>query len=288
MRLGIFPHHLRSSAKEITMLLLEKLKDSDVEVILRKVIDINTKQCIKLEDNELINTSDLIISIGGDGTFLRALHLIAKEKSKAPILGLNTPGSFGFLNTVNTVEDTYEEINKFLSGKSFIFTLKLLKSILKTQNEVIEVEFINEVALVRDLSSGLPNFSLKISGQILGGYQGDGIIISSAVGSTAQSLSCGGPLISQKISVLNIVPFAPHTINIRPIIISPEEDCEVIIEGDSEVKLHFFNDGSNFASFFPPSNLKVQISTNEVNLLLTDNNYFYAAIRDKFGWGSFR
>ncbi len=285
LKVGLFPHHLRNTAKEMTAQLKEELKKLGLEIIIRKIVMPDIKFEDQVNDDELVRKSDLVISIGGDGTFLRAARLLSKEKSPAFLLGLSAPGSFGFLNRVNTVKEAVKEVKKFLNNRFTYTTVFTMKATLRTGDNIYEEEFINEVALIRDINSRLPYLSLKMNNLIVGGYQGEGIIISSSVGSTAQSLSIGGSIISHNLTVANIIPFAPHTLNIRPLIVDPEEKPLIYVEGEKETKVHYFIDGSSKAAFYPPAELEVCPGQGKIFLLSARRNYFYRALREKFGWG---
>ncbi len=280
LTVGIFPHHQRAEAKNKAVKLKEALQLANIKVIMRKFEGEDG-----LADNLLLEESSIVVSIGGDGTFLRVARHMASIKTEAYLIGLNTSGSLGFLNCTHTIDQVRKEINNFIKGKFVSSEIQTLKTRIFTEEEKYDGEFINETVLVRDFQSRLPIFQVKVGKSILGSYHGEGVILSSSFGSTAQALSAGGPLISHQLYCVNLVPLSAHSINIRPILINPIEKPKVLIQGSKELKLHLFLDGLKIMMAKPPINLEVSPGNQRIKLLGMSSGNFYKTIRYKLSWG---
>lgn len=155
----------------------------------------------------------LLLSLGGDGTFLRAAHWSGTKE--IPILGVNT-GHLGFLSTC-TLPETEEMISDFLAGNVRLEKRMLLEVSSPHIPEEPWRYALNEISLMRSGSSML-NVNATINDSFLAQYRGDGLIISTPTGSTAYSLSAGGPVIEPTIDCMCLCPVAPHTLTLRPLV----------------------------------------------------------------------
>ncbi|MBT9164401.1 MAG: NAD kinase [candidate division WS2 bacterium] len=280
LTVGIFPHYQRTEAKNKAVKLKEVLELANIKVIMRKFEGEGS-----LDDNLWLEKSSIVVSIGGDGTFLRVARYMASLNSNAHLIGLNTSGSLGFLNCTSTIDQVKKEINNFIKGKFTSSEIQTLKTRLFTEEEKYEGEFINEAFLVRDIQSRLPIFQIKIGKSLLGSFHGEGVILSSSIGSTAQALSAGGSLISHQLYCINLVPFSAHSINIRPILVNPIEKPKVLIKGSKELKLYLFLDGLKIMMAKPPLTMEVSPGSNRIKLLGMNGDNFYKTIRNKLSWG---
>ncbi|MBT9174789.1 MAG: NAD kinase [candidate division WS2 bacterium] len=280
LTVGIFPHYQRTEAKNKAVKLKEVLELANIKVIMRKFEGEGS-----LDDNLWLEKSSIVVSIGGDGTFLRVARYMASLNSNAHLIGLNTSGSLGFLNCTSTIDQVKKEINNFIKGKFTSSEIQTLKTRLFTEEEKYEGEFINEAFLVRDIQSRLPIFQIKIGKSLLGSFHGEGVILSSSIGSTAQALSAGGSLISHQLYCINLVPFSAHSINIRPILVNPIEKPKVLIKGSKELKLYLFLDGLKIMMAKPPITMEVSPGSNRIKLLGMSGDNFYKTIRNKLSWG---
>src|SRR6202008_2917748 len=172
---------------------------------------------------------DYLISLGGDGTMLETLDFI--RDTGVPVLGVNT-GRLGFLASVYK-EDYTGAIDKLIQKQFTIDARALLQ--LQKPNNLFELNFaLNECTLVKKDSSSMLSIDVHIDGVFLNSYWADGLIISTPTGSTAYSLSCGGPLLEPRSESFVITPIAPHNLNVRPIIISDKNVISLEIEGRSQ------------------------------------------------------
>ena len=222
---------------------------------------------------------NLVISLGGDGTFLRAARWIGDKE--IPILGVNT-GHLGFLSSCR-LEETEEMLEQVCQGNISIEKRMLLEVV----SESIPPEkwryALNEVALMRHGSSML-NVNASINGAFLADYRGDGIIVATPTGSTAYSLSAGGPIIEPTMDCICLCPVAPHTLTLRPLVAG----------ASSEITLHPESRASNFIltiddqSMTLPSKGEFRIRKADFSVILIrkKDEGFASILRQKLLWSA--
>lgn len=191
----------------------------------------NTKKKVEsiLDDFKIsvtrdISKADLIISIGGDGTFLKSAS-ISDEK---PLVGINT-GTLGFLTEISpqNIENALSDIK---NGKYHIEKRMMLEGeVIKSNGDVIKIPpALNEIAISKSIF-GVVRFDAKVNGKLINSYTADGILICTPTGSTAYNLSCGGPIVDPTAHIMTLTPIAPHTILNRSVILSDDSTVEIKI-----------------------------------------------------------
>ena len=232
-------------------------------------------ECYMVED-ELASDTDMVLSVGGDGTFLSVSKLVAD--SGIPVVGVNS-GRLGFLSE-NRPEDVAEAL---LSGDYTIEDRTLLCAVPIDGEECRgeDVFALNEITVHRSGAAVL-GVDVSIDGKMLPTYWADGLIVSTSSGSTAYSLSVGGPIVLPKAEVLIISPIAPHNLNVRPIIVP---DTSVIeISYDTRGDDAFLTADNRFYAF--PKGEKITISKSGTPLnSISINNSFIEALNQKLLWG---
>ncbi len=228
------------------------------------------------EDNFM---ADMVISIGGDGTFLRAAGAVGNKN--IPILGINT-GRLGFLADI-APEDITTTIDDIYQGRYKVE----LRTVLKLESESNSLKYspygLNEIAVLKRDSSSMITIHTSINGTYLTTYEADGLIISTPTGSTAYSLSVGGPVIVPHSNTIAITPVAPHSLNIRPIVIC--DDWEITL--DVESRNHNFLiaiDGRN-ETLSQGSRLTVKKADYTTKVVKRYNHVFFNTLRNKMNWG---
>ncbi|WP_407375087.1 NAD(+)/NADH kinase [Methanobrevibacter sp.] len=171
-----------------------------------------------------ITQSDLIISIGGDGTFLKT----AGMSDEKPIVGINT-GTLGFLTEISP-ENIENALNDISNGKYEIEERMMLEGeIIKSTGEIIEIPpALNEIAISKNMF-GVVRFDAIVNGKLINSYTADGIMLCTPTGSTAYNLSCGGPIVDPTAHILTLTPIAPHTILNRSVILSDDSVVDIRI-----------------------------------------------------------
>ncbi|MCC8152796.1 MAG: NAD kinase [Tannerellaceae bacterium] len=223
---------------------------------------------------------DVVLSLGGDGTFLRSVARINKQE--IPILGINT-GRLGFLADIghNEIEDTLAELFKNYYRIEERTQLRLVTS----QHRYKGYNYaLNEVAILKQDSSSMITIHTSIDEQYLASYQADGLIIATPTGSTAYSLSVNGPIITPQSTSLVITPVAPHSLNMRPLVI-PDKS---ILTLDIESRNDFFLVALDGRSEVFPANISLTVSKAEhtTRVIKRHGHTFYKTLRDKLMWGA--
>ena len=188
-----------------------------------------------IKDETDISDFDLVISLGGDGTLLRAAHLVGT--SEIPILGLSY-GHVGFLTAANPEEgDILRVVSDALADEMHVSRRATLccevhSVLLNGEERVIVAQALNDLALTRGPLSDMVEFDICVSGHHIDRLRGDGVVVSTATGSTGYALSAGGPIVSPDFSGMVCVPIAPHTIQARAFLTSPSDVVEIAMSHD--------------------------------------------------------
>lgn len=232
----------------------------------------NSYKCIK-------GKVDYIISLGGDGTILETLDLV--RDSGIPVLGVNT-GRLGFLASVYK-EDFSLAIDHLLANKFKLDKRSLIE--LDTPSALFgDLKWaVNELTILKKDSSSMISIDTSINGSFLNSYWADGLIVSTPTGSTAYSLSCGGPIMVPDAENFVITPIAPHNLNVRPIIISSNSEVSLTVHGRSpEYLLSLDSRQATIDNTFEIKLKKANFTFNLVSLEMQD---FFKTLRDKLMWG---
>ena len=223
--------------------------------------------------------ADFAVSLGGDGTFLRAASRVGKKN--IPVVGVNM-GHLGFLADV-APEEAEAAINDIFEGKYRFVERSVIKAY--TDKEAIggNPYALNEVAVLKRDIASMILIRATLNGEYLTTYQADGLIVSTPTGSTAYSLSNGGPIIVPATDVPCLTPVAPHSLNVRPIVINDSVTVELEVESRS----HNFLIAIDGRSEKMQEGTKVTIRKAPFNIRIVKrlSKQYYKNLRDKMGWG---
>jgi NAD+ kinase len=231
------------------------------------------------EPGENIQLVELFISIGGDGTLLESVSHIGIAET--PILGINT-GRLGFLATISR-DETERALAQVMIGSYKLDKRAVLK--LETSQQIFgKLNFgLNDFTIVKKDTSSMITIHTYIDGEFLNSYWADGIIVATPTGSTGYSLSCGGPLIFPRSGNLVITPVSPHTLTVRPIIVSDSSEISFKIEGRSKKFLVSLD--SRMATIDSSVDLRVKKAEFKVNLIQLEGQHYFKTLRQKLNWG---
>ena len=233
--------------------------------------------------HDFCDGTDLVIAIGGDGTFLGAARLCAWKN--IPIAGINL-GRIGFLASI-TPEQACESLSKILE-RNFLLEERIVIHSTHVRNKKPRHSIsCNEVA-IRDReirSIRLMDITVKIDDNFVRTVRADGIIISTPTGSTAYALSCGGPLIEPTQESLLIVPICPHTFSNRPLVVPSDKKIELTLTSYSGTKTALVCDGQRGRSFLLGDALILTAYKNKLRLIQPHSYDYYATLRNKLKWG---
>ncbi|NDW10026.1 NAD kinase [Dysgonomonas sp. 520] len=223
--------------------------------------------------------ADCVFSIGGDGTFLKTVAAIGKKD--IPILGINS-GRLGFLADI-TEDNLNETLHEILQGKYRIehrtqLELMGMQDLFQGKNFAL-----NEIAVLKQDTASMININAYINDEYLTSYQCDGLIVSTPTGSTAYSLSVGGPIMNPNAANFIISAIAPHSLNTRPLVI--EDNSIIVLEVESRNR-NFLISLDGRSEVIPTGlNLTIKKSVSTIKLAKRIGHTFYGTLRDKLMWG---
>ena len=225
-----------------------------------------------------IESADFVILIGGDGTFLRATKEIIKN-SNIGVLAINA-GSLGFLTEIK-IEEAFQHLESYLNGDYILKTRRLLEINVKGKN----YNALNEAVISKGgILTKLLRISAYDNGKYINTYRADGLIVSTPIGSTAYSMSAGGPIISPELEVVSLTPIAPHNLSTRPLIISGEDELTFKIE-DKGRGGYVIIDGDECIEIQEQDIVTVKYSEKKIKLILSRETDYYSILREKLKWG---
>lgn len=224
--------------------------------------------------------ADMVLSMGGDGTFLKAASYVGNKN--IPILGINT-GRLGFLADVSPeeMEDTFKDIynhNYKVEDRS------VLQVISNGQPLKGYPCGLNEIAVLKRDSSSMITIHTSINGAYLTTYQADGLVIATPTGSTAYSLSIGGPVIVPHSNTIAITPVAPHSLNVRPIVIN--DDWEITLDVESRSHNFLVAIDGRSETCRESTRLSIRKADYNIKVVKRPNHVFFHTLRDKMMWGA--
>ena len=225
------------------------------------------------------NGSDYIFSIGGDGTFLDAVTFSGPRQ--IPILGINV-GRLGFLSTVN--ETNYEELIKNILNNNYHIEERGLIRLESSINLFGKLNFgLNELTITKRDSAAMIIVHTYLDGEFLNSYWADGLIVSTATGSTGYSLSCGGPVVLPLTQNLIVTPISPHNLNVRPLLVPDTSVLSFEIEGRSKTFLVSLDSRSEPVK--PGITLTLKKESFNAKLIKLPSDSFLNTLRLKLNWG---
>ena len=241
-------------------------------------LQINLPECEIIAEQDF--NADIAISMGGDGTFLQTASRVSHLN--IPILGINT-GRLGFLANFSP-DDIEPTLKDIVQGKYNIEQHSVLRM---TCDEMPLKGYpfsLNEIAILKHDISSMIGIHTSIDGEYLTTYQADGLIISTPTGSTAYSLSVGGPIIVPQLGAISLTPVAPHSLNMRPIVISDKSTVDLCVESRSSNFLVSFDGRSQGY----PDGIHLHISKAPycVKVITRPDGSFFSTLRTKMMWGA--
>ena len=278
MTLGIIPNISKKNIlKTVEEIACELKKSGFNYFISESILELKNnffgqlKDCSFLPLNELIEKSDMVISIGGDGTMLNTAYQVRKKS--VPILGVNF-GKLGFLAEFNL-----EELKKFwgeIKNNNYVVEERMaLVGMVNGMNDKLYA--INDIVIDKGPWHKMIEITVKIDDDYVSTFSADGVIIATPTGSTGYSLSTGGPIVNPQANVITLSPIAPHSLTMRPLVISSEQKITIIVES-IHGKVQISCDGQRAFTHKSPATITIQkskhpckISAREQYKLLSDS-----------------
>jgi NAD+ kinase len=230
---------------------------------------------------ELGSQVDLVVTMGGDGTLLQAARLM--RKSDVPILGVNM-GTFGYLTVIN-LNEMFDALEGVLTGDYRTEKRMMLDvAVHDERGESFDCSVLNDVVINRGNYSRMVDLETIVDGQYLTTYRADGLIISTPTGSTAYSLSAGGPIVFPVLNTIILNPICPHTLTNRPVIL-PETAVLKVKLWTREAGAIMSCDGQVTYNLKPGDAISVRKSDYVTNLIVSPRRDYLQILRSKLGWG---
>jgi NAD+ kinase len=231
---------------------------------------------------DMIARADLMIAVGGDGTLLYAAGLVAQRD--VPLLGINR-GRLGFLTDV-LPQDMTRSLDAVLAGDYQVDRRPLLQArLLSPQGEEVTHHALNDVVFNRLDTGRLLDFETRIDGRYVNSHGGDGLVVATSTGSTAYALSCGGPIVDPRVSVLVVAPICPHTLSDRPIVVPGDSTIDVRLMSHHEMQAQVSCDATVLGALKPGGRLEIMPSARTVTLLHPPGYDYFRLLRSKLHWG---
>ena len=289
MKIAVYGPLYNERSKSTIKILIEYLKTQNADVFFEKDfyesvlknsnIDIESFSCDTFKS--LDTSFELLISIGGDGTILRAITYV--KDLNIPIVGINT-GRLGFLATIpmNTVE---KALNEIFDGNYRISKRSLLAISIDEGEAVFDLNFaLNEITVSRKNTTSMISVETWLDDEYLTSYWADGLIVSTPTGSTGYSLSCGGPVIMPESDSLVLTPIAPHNLNARPLVISSNKIIKLKVSGREDE--HLVSLDSRIKTLPNNTTITIQKAPFNVHMIELKDERFIETLRKKLLWGA--
>jgi len=225
--------------------------------------------------------ADVILVIGGDGTLLSVARDIGP--SRTPILGVNL-GSLGFLTEI-PLEGLYPALTGLLAGRFTVRRRMRLKAeIVRGSVSLASHEVLNEVVVSKSAIARVLDINVDVNGRFMTTFKADGMIVSTPTGSTAYSLSAGGPIVDPSVDAMILCPICPHTLSNRPVVM-PDRSRIGIRLAENHGDVHVTIDGQVGSPFLPGHEIRIAKSRHPLRLVQLPDKDYFEMLRQKLKWG---
>jgi NAD+ kinase len=240
-----------------------------------------------LKNSAEMGKMGLIVVLGGDGTYLRAVRLLRGQP--VPILGINL-GSLGFL-TPTRADEAFTAIEQTLQNKMEFRPRSMLKvTLFRKRKKKAEGISLNDVVLERGSLSQLINLDMRVDGEFVQQIKGDGIIVASPTGSTAYNLAAGGPILHPDLRAIVVTPVSPHSLTSRPTIFpdNTELSLKLVRKLQDPIKkhAHLVIDGQLISDLWPDDEVRITRSPDEHYLIKDPSDTYFGLLREKLKFGN--
>lgn len=284
MKVAIYGY-IKSEAQDYIQVLLDGLQEYNIETIIEKRFydSINSDKEYKTftDYSDLDASFDLMFTMGGDGTFLRAVTFV--RNLNIPILGINM-GRLGFLATIQK-EHIKISLKALINNDYTIKERSLLTVKTSTKNtDLEEINFaLNEVTVARRNTTSMITIETYLDDEYLTSYWADGLIVSTPTGSTGYSLSCGGPVITPQAKNFVLTPIAPHNLNARPLVVPDTTKIKLKITGREKQALISLD--SRITVIDNETEVSIEKADFTIKTVQLHDQSFLKTLRDKLLWG---
>jgi NAD+ kinase len=281
-RIGVISRPRRSNLPEVIPPLLKWFADRKIPV----VYDIETGTAVGQPGtgktrHQVAQETDILLVLGGDGTILAAAREAAPRG--IPILPINM-GSLGFLTSFSA-EEMYSALEDTLAGRAITEERVLIRAERTREGQVLTRQLVlNDAVVHKGTLARMIEVELYIDEAFVCRYRADGLICASPTGSTAYSMSAGGPIVEPGVSAILITPICPHTLSDRPIVVSDTAHIELILSQSSD-SVFLTLDGQTGVPMQVGDRVKITRATEKLKLLQPPNKSYFQILRNKLKWG---
>ena len=244
-------------------------------------VEFNANSIPVINSNEKISEMDFMLVLGGDGTFLSCARAV--EHHDTPILGIHL-GDLGFLAKV-TLDDIFQRLDQVAKGDYLIEKRSMVKAVLKKTGSEKVLYGLNDFVVTSGESHRLLVSEVFVNGRRVSEYRSDGLIVATPTGSTAYSLSSGGPIIAPDVDSFVITPISAHSLNSRPLVVSNNSNIEIKFSNYNQ-DIIFITDGQLHEILRPNDVALISNSNFQIGLIDFDDTDYFNTLRIKMGWGT--
>jgi NAD+ kinase len=280
--IGIISRPRRSNLSEVVPSLLPWLEDRGIHVVYDQETATSLAEPSEGRSREQVAAaSDLLLVLGGDGTLLAAARVAAPRG--IPILPINM-GSLGFLTSF-MLEELYPALEDILAGRLTISERVMLHAELQRGDKILDKQTVlNEVVINKGALARMIELELSIDKDFVCRYRADGLIVASPTGSTAYSLSAGGPIVHPSVESFIITPICPHTLSDRPVVVGDTSIIEVKLSAGTE-SVFLTLDGQKGIPLQATDRVRISRAQQLLKLIQTPNKSYFEILRNKLKWG---
>jgi NAD+ kinase len=279
--IGILTKPKFQDVKQILKDLVSWLRERDRDVVLDGKTASLIGEVANFQKPQIAARADLVLVLGGDGTMLNAARLV--EARSVPILGVNL-GGLGFLTEVS-VDQLYPSLERIFAGDYHLEERLMLRARIERHGEhVAQSAVLNDVVISKGTLARMIEIRISINGQFVTRLRGDGLIVSTPTGSTAYSLSAGGPIINPSVQALILTPICPHTLTHRPLLTPSNAALEVALTSTDEGAMTTF-DGQVGVAMTQGDTVVIYASDHYARLVRFPDRTYYDVLRKKLKWG---
>lgn len=278
MKAAIYPNFQKNNALECARRLCDILQKNDIEIFIDEGFkrEFQDKADIKYGIfEELAKQAEFAIAIGGDGTILQCAKHIVNFETK--LLGINT-GRLGFMSALEY--DQLEEISKLKSGDYTVSERMMLSAEIKNNGFACKAEALNDIS-ISAVYSNICEFDINLDGSLMGGYRADGVVFSTPTGSTAYSLSAGGPIIEPEMKCIEMTLICPHSLFTRPMIFSPDKKITFKNSSERNPEMFVCIDGNKPIKLEYGACVDITSSAHKIKIIDIKENTFYNSLNRK-------
>ena len=279
-RIGLIANDAKPGAKELTHDIARAFESRGITPML----DARTAELIGVDSastpGALSRECDLLVVLGGDGTILQVLHEL--EQRTPPMFGLNL-GTLGFLTTASSGQ-WVDAVDAIVEGK-YVLSPRTLLSVEVTRDGRQDAArtALNDAVISRGELSRLIRLDVHIDGEFLTEYNADGLIVATPTGSTAYSLSAGGPVLAPDSGVFVVTPICPHVLTMRPMMVSDHSLIE-ITHNHATTDIFLTLDGQNSVRIGPGDSIRIRKAAHHLALAMLPGMSFFEVLRQKLKW----